>query len=111
MKKKEKQKSRSIKSSAWMIAAGVAFTLAVNALLLIIISNSEKLGYMFPVLVILLFALLLGATAFIIWKREMKWLKAVLGEDLFYEKFPREKAKEERRKKRQTEKEKRNKPQ
>jgi hypothetical protein len=35
----------------------------------------------------------------------------VLGEDLFYEKFPREKAKEERRKKRQTEKEKRNIPQ
>jgi len=81
-----------------MVGAAVS-QVAMFALLCIIFNNSEKLGYFFFPAILALLSLMIYTLALILKKRELQYLRVLLGDEQFFEKFPKEKKREMRRKK------------
>ena len=59
----------------------------------------ERLGWLFLPVVFLFFAIPLGILYQLLRQKELHRLRALLGDELFFETFPKERRKEEKRKK------------
>ena len=90
-----------MKSKAWvgrLILIGEAILqVALFALLCIIFNNADKLGYFFLPSVLGLLGIMLYLLARILKKHELVYLRVQLGDELFFQKFPKEKKREQRR--------------
>ena len=65
----------------------------------LLIMNSEKLGIWWIVILILYSVLILSLTGLILYRREIRSLKAQYGTEFVYRAFPREKRRDERKQK------------
>ena len=92
-----------MKPNAWLsrlIMIGAALSqVAMFALLCILFNNSEKLGYFFFPAILALLSLMIYTLALILKKRELQYLRVLLGDEQFFAKFPKEKKREMRRSK------------
>ena len=92
-KRRENLPSSVILLLVMLLVIGAA--VAVVCLLL----EPERLGWLFFPALFLLFAIPLGILYQILRKKELHRLRALLGDELFFEAFPKERKKEEKRKK------------
>ena len=81
-----------------LLLFGVAALLfAGGGILAVLFIFAEELGWLFFPLVLLVFATLSLAYAYILRKHELAWIRGQVGDERFYKLFPKQKEKEERR--------------
>ena len=98
-------KGRKLKNCSWLSVWGaVALTLGASAVYILIIANAQRLNYFFFPTLFLHFFCICMVLAYILKKRELTMLRAQLGDEKFFEQFPRERRKEERHQKKQQKK-------
>ena len=78
-----------------------AVYLGAGVVPILLFEYSPRLGYWWIVLLLLYIALLITVRVLILWPREKNALMNELGPEQFYALFPKEKKRDERRKKRQ----------
>lgn len=66
-------------------------------LLIVIFSNAPTLGWWFVPVLVVYFTLLVFLLALILRRHELREMRALLGDETFYEKFPKERRREEKR--------------
>ena len=81
----------------------LALIVYVGALLppILLMQNSRLLGPLWWVLLLLYAGALIYSLAWVLYRREMKYLRGQLGDEQFFARFPREKKREARLKKKQ----------
>ena len=82
---------------AAIIVGSVAFTVGINTPMILIFAHANVFGYWWFVLVLLYMLLFLSIYAFLIKPRDMARLRYMLGDEAFFELFPKELKREIRR--------------
>ena len=90
-------KRRRRTSAKLILLAVVLLILGAGMATMQLFQNAMVLGGWFWPLVLLMMALLAVILAWILRKQELAWLRVQLGDRLFYEKFPGERLREEKR--------------
>jgi len=80
-----------------MLAMCALGTVALNIPLILLFCFSERLGWIWTLLILLYFAILITVYALILRPRQLAHLRYELGDALFFELYPKEKEKELRR--------------
>lgn len=58
---------------------------------ILLFCSADKLGYWWTILLILYIAIIIAVAGIILYFREIRALRIILGDELFFKKFPREK--------------------
>ena len=80
-----------------LLFGAAALLFAGGGILAVLFIFAEQLGRLFLPLVLLIFAAVCLAYAYILRKHELAWIRSQVGDERFFELFPKEKKKEERR--------------